>query len=73
MTQKEQVLIALQNSTTYGLDPESLASALDIPRATVRRIVQELRGEGYEISFAEQGFPYRYFGLKGQANTDANV
>jgi biotin operon repressor len=47
MTQKEQVVRALRG--VGALSIRNLERALDIPSASLRRVVQELRADGYNI------------------------
>lgn len=41
---------------TLGLTDREVARLLDIPRASVRRLVSELRAHGVDVSTSAQGF-----------------
>jgi DNA-binding IclR family transcriptional regulator len=66
---KRTILNAIERGPQTAAELVTLTGA---PRASVRRLVQSLRDEGYGISFAwpEEGGTYRFHGIGAVMGTD---
>ena len=52
------VLAALQAGSLFGITTSDIGTSIGAPEASVRRTIQELIAQGYNISYAANGLYY---------------
>lgn len=57
---QQQILRIFQNSDRFGVTTSDIAMLTGTPEASIRRDIQSLRNDGYNISFASPNGVYRF-------------